>query len=257
VVERAGPVIEAHGSARARAEFWHRQVLMRYRRNRFVPDQETARLVRAARAAIDEAGDPDAGGLVRFGVGFDALWARDTATAEAHLRETLTVAKRTGDLMLELRCVTYLAVARRFLMDVAGTRALAQEALHMSRSVSALEYVGAAEANLAWVAYRENDPHGAIPRALSALKYFAAPGLIYPLQWLAIWPLIAASLEVGDVAGAGEHANLLLSLPAEQRMAAPVQDALERAAAAVQADDPAAAVALAAAVTQARAASLV
>jgi tetratricopeptide (TPR) repeat protein len=257
VVERAGPIIEAHGSARARAEFWHRQVLMRYRRNRFVPDEETARLVRAARAVIDEAGDPDAGGLVRFGVGFDALWARDTVIAETHLRDTLAVAKRTGDFMLEMRCVTYLAVARRFLVDVAGTRTWAQEALRMSRSVSALEYVGSAEANLAWVAYRENDHHGAVRRALSALEYFAAPGLIYPLQWLAIWPLIAASLELGDVARAGEHAQLLLSLPAEQRMSPPVQDALEHAAAAVQAGDPAAAVALAAAVTQARAASLV
>jgi hypothetical protein len=57
-------------------------------------------------------------------------------------------------------------------------------------------------------------------------------------------------------ARAGEHAQLLLSLPAEQRMPSAVQNALERAAAAVQAEDPAAAVALAAAVTQARAASL-
>jgi tetratricopeptide (TPR) repeat protein len=257
VVERARPIIDAHGSTRARAEFWHRQVLMRYRRNGFVPDEETARLIRAARAVIDEAGDPDAGGLVRFGVGFDALWARDIVTAETHLRDTLAVAKRTGDLMLELRCVTYLAVARRFLVDVAGTRALAQEALQMSRSVSALEYVGAAEANLAWVAYRENDHHQAIQRALSALEYFAAPGLVYPLQWLAFWPLIAASLKLGNVAGAGGYAKLLLSLPAEQRMPSPVKEALERAAAAVQADDSAAAVALAAAVTQARGASLV
>jgi tetratricopeptide (TPR) repeat protein len=256
VVELARPVIEAHGSARARAEFWHRQVLMLYRRNRFVPDEETARLVRAARAAIDEIGDPNAGGVVRFGVGFDALWARQAETAERHFRDALAVAKRTGDVMLELRALTYIAVARRFLDDVAGAHSVAQEALGIGRSVSALEYIGTAEANIAWAAYRQGDHRGAVQWATAALDHFAAPGLVHPMQWLAFWPLIASSLEIGDVARAAGHARLLLTLPSQQRMPESVHDALEHAVAAVHADDAAAAASLAAAVAQAQAATL-
>lgn len=60
-------------------------------------------------------------------------------------------------------------------------------------------------------------------RAEAALACWAAPGLIWPLQWLALWPLIAALVNRGEVSGALAHARRLLSLPTEQRRSEPLR----------------------------------
>lgn len=71
------------------------------------------------------------------------------APAESCFHQALDEARRAGDVILEIRCLTYLTVARRFERDVPGTSELASESLQRAEAAGALEYVGAAESNLA------------------------------------------------------------------------------------------------------------
>lgn len=224
--ERAGPFIERFGTPRSRAEFFHRLVLMHYRREAFIPTAQTARLIDAAFRASQDIDEPTVRAFIRFGVGFDHLWARRIEPAESCLREALAEARHAGDVVLELRCLTYLTVARRLERDVAGACELASESLRQAEAAGAVEYIGAAESNLAWAAWREGRQAEAQRRAEAALACWAAPGLIWPFHWLAAWPLTAALADRDEVSEAVAQVRKLVSLTTEQRMSEPLRAAV-------------------------------
>ena len=220
----ARPFIERFGTPRSRGEFFHRLVLMHYLQNNFAATEETARLIDSAFRASQDIDEPTVRAFIRFGVGFDHLWARRVEPAEACLREALGEARRVGDVVLELRCLTYLAVARRFERDTAGASELAVEALRLAEAIDAPVYVGAGESNLAWADWHGGRPEEAIRRAEVALACWA-PGVLWPFRWLALWPLIAALADRADVSAALDRLRQLAS-PMEQRMSEPLRAAI-------------------------------
>jgi tetratricopeptide (TPR) repeat protein len=93
-----------------------------------------------------------------------------------------------------------------------------------------LDYVGAARANHAWVAWREQRLDEAEREARTALKCWSKLSAIYPypFQWLGLWVLLALELQRRAVAEAVEHARALLE-PTQQRLPDPLAAELEAA----------------------------
>ncbi len=87
-------------------------------------------------------------------------------------------------------------------------------------------YIGAAQGNLCWLAYRAGDLDGAEWHAQAALAHWGE--LAYPLKWLACWPLLAVELARGRVASAISHARAMLD-PVQQRLPEPLMLSLELA----------------------------
>ncbi|MGK3997199.1 serine/threonine-protein kinase [Sorangium sp. So ce1024] len=228
IVERVRPVVQAGGTAAQRARFFRALTQIGLRSERYLPSAETVRSARACLLACEEEeGSPDLP-ATRFAFATVLLWHGALDEAEERLLGALAEAERTGDVTLEARSLTYLTQVWRRRRRVAETRAWAKKSHAAAEAAAMNDYVGAALANLGWVALVEGDPGEATRLGEAALERFHSSALVYPFQWMALLPLMAAALERGDRGAAARHAAALLD-PGQQKLPEALTEALEAA----------------------------
>ena len=236
-IERSAPVVEARGTALQRALLFNSMALLGLRRERYVASAKT---VEHARAGFDATFDVEPRlevADVRFVYAFSLLWADRLDESERHLRELLAEAERVGYATLQSRCIAYIALIHRKRGDVAGARRWAYRTLEAGAASGMAEYVAAAESHLAWAALREGNLPEAADRARRAHEEGEKMGGAYRvLAWIVTWPLLAVSLEEGDLERAVGLARSLLA-PEVQPATEPVREALGEAVAAADAGD--------------------
>jgi hypothetical protein len=91
------------------------------------------------------------------------------------------------------------------------------------------EYVAMAKANLAWVAWRDDDAKKAESLGTEALELWHGMEDPYNFDWMARWPLIAVAISRNDTACAIDHARALLlenQHPLPQKLASLTQEAI-------------------------------
>jgi hypothetical protein len=157
--------------------------------------------------------------------GFVALWADDLVEAEREIGVALDVAERTGDISLEGRCVTYLAVIARKRQNIERVKELAQRSLQVATAGPMPDYIGAAHGNLAWVGWRLGDCVMAHANGQAACQAWGRLPASYSFEWIGRWPLIALAVDRGDLGEALSHARGLLDRH-QQRPPAPIELAL-------------------------------
>ncbi len=247
-IRRVRPSIERHGTPLQQAAMFGNLSRHLNRSARYAPSDAALAYARAALAALPPASSPETLGPYQFGLGFNLLWHGDLAEAQAVLSAALALAEQTGDISLQARCLTYLAVAHRRQGDAAAVAAAARRGLAAAESAGMLDYVGACQGNLAWLAWRQGDTstplsagHDEAERlgqaALEAWQRHPAP---YPLCWQALWPLLGVSLARARPADAITHAQQLCD-PGQQLLPPAIEESLSAALAAWDAGQPAAA----------------
>jgi predicted ATPase/class 3 adenylate cyclase len=220
------PSIEEHGTPRQRANFIGTQILDLLRRDRYTPSAEAEALAWAYLAAANAAGDWDG----HFMLAFVLLWRGKLMEAVEHFRAGRDEAKAAGDVLLEVRCLVYQAVAQRRLGDVERVRSLDAELAELEEPYG---YTGLISANRAWLAWRDGDLEATDGWGYAAVADWrfgkrAGPTMF---QWCARFPLLAAALSRGGFAEAAEQARVMLdesqqALPEDIRAA--LVDALVR-----------------------------
>jgi class 3 adenylate cyclase/DNA-binding XRE family transcriptional regulator/tetratricopeptide (TPR) repeat protein len=230
LIERVRPFVEAHGSARQRANFLSSLLSLAMRRDRYLITDQTLEFARAADAA-GRATDPLAESI--FNLGFALLWHGDLDEATAVLEESLQEAKRRGYTTLRSRALTYLMAAARKRGDVDGVREAIGPVIDQAREAALPEYEAMAIANRAWVAWRTGHQDEAAADARAALDMWLALPVRYFYDWMALWPLVAMALTAGRVGEAIEHARGMLP-PPQQLLQEPLRTLV---ADAVQAQD--------------------
>ena len=181
---------------------------MRYR-----IDEEALTNMRAALATAEEGGSQQDIALMSFGLGFGLLWYGDLAEAEQRMVASLAMVERIGDRVLRARCLCYLNVTALRNGDVEGVRSLAPQAMAAAESASYPEYVAAAKATMAWVAWRDERLEDVVRLADEALGLWRSTVVSYSYYWLCLWPLVAVRLRQGQTAEAVEAARQLLPPP--------------------------------------------
>ena len=116
------PVIIERGAAWQRARFSKTLALSMLMDSRFQPSLECVELARRAVVASEEANNLAEAVHVNFVLGLIELFHGDLGDAVAQCGKTFRMAERTGDLVLQARCLTYRAVAYRRLGDVPGCK---------------------------------------------------------------------------------------------------------------------------------------
>ncbi len=89
-----------------------------------------------------------------------------------------------------------------------------------------LEQVALAQANLAWVAWREGDMDEAQTLAQAALDSWQRSQLVHAFHWTGRWPLLAMALDADRLSEALDHARAMLD-PMQQKLPRPMESALE------------------------------
>ena len=223
LVGQMRPVVERWGSPAERAGFYAALTMAGFRRYRYVVPAEVVEHARRQLEASQELGSPDRLAWAWFMVAFAHLWHGDLAAAETHMATSLEIAERTGDLTIEARSVTYLAVAARIRNDTDRVAALVDRCLAAAARAGSLSYLAMAHGNEAWLAYRSGDLDEAERFASVALEDGGPP-----FRWLWLWPFVGAALAHGDLETAIGRARDLLA-PDEQRISDDILVPLEAA----------------------------
>ena len=231
LVAETRPVVERVGTPAQRAAMYNALLLMELRRGRYVVSDEMLEYGRAYVAAQAEIGDPDESALAHFMNGFAHLWYGDLDTAQAELEEGLRLARHTGGVMTEARCLTYLTVERRKRGRVRAVRELAAQSAVAAVAAGMPEYTATAKANVAWADWRDGRLPECEAEARAALAQWGelprghASGAF---KWTALWPLIAVCLAGGRTGDAAGFAAALLG-PELMRLPASLESQLEDA----------------------------
>jgi DNA-binding SARP family transcriptional activator len=226
---RMRPVVEEHASAWQKVSFLHRQSMLEIRQSRYVPSPKNLSDGRMALSWAQQTNDLAVILNAEFALAFILLWSGDLQAATGQLETTLPRAERVGDLSTQTLCLTYLSVAHRLQGDLEQSRRYTERCLERAREGGSAVYVGAAEANLGWLAYRAGDSDGAVRHGEAALAEWKS--MQYPFRWLALWPLLAVALDQGPISDAVGQARAMLD-PVQQRLPEALTATLEEAIAA-------------------------
>jgi hypothetical protein len=228
LVQRARPAVERYATPAQRAGFFQALLMLDFRRYRYLLPDEAIDHATAYLAASEESDDPGPLAFARFVVGFAFLWHRDQAAAEEQLTEALALAERSGDVSVQVRCVTYLSVLCRERGQLEATRALTRRSLDLATAAGMPEYVATARANEAWLAWRDGNLDAVERCGRAALELWPPVHASSSFRWTALWPLIGAALsrdEAGDAIG---FVRGLLE-PSQQQMANDLEEPVEAA----------------------------
>jgi tetratricopeptide (TPR) repeat protein len=232
---RMEPVVEEHASARQKVSFLQRHGMLEFRQSRYVPSQTVLDEERTALRWAQRTQDRALILSVEFGLRFALLWSGEPQAAIDQLERTLLRAEEVGNLPLETQCLAYLAVAHRMQGELEQAKGYTERCLEVARAGRRSVYIGAAEANLSWSAYRAGDAEAALQDGEAALVKWQL--LQYPFHWLARWPLLAVALDQGRIADAVGQARAMLE-PVQQRLPNALTASLEEAIAAWEGGRP-------------------
>lgn len=207
------PVVSHFGTPLQQAKFLQQGVMSEFRNRRGA----TQEMVAATQMALNLLQDADAYTIlpsVRFVVGFMQLWSGDPQGALEPLQTALATAEQTGDLSLQARCLTYLAIAQRQCRRVDETEQAATQSMAIATMAKMPEYIGTARANLSWVAWKSGNFEQARQHGIAALEAWQKLPTGHGstlCQWTALCPLIAMALDTGDFANAIDYIHRLLN----------------------------------------------
>jgi DNA-binding SARP family transcriptional activator/tetratricopeptide (TPR) repeat protein len=212
--------VERYGTTSQRAIYWQRKGNIAFRRNHSVATDDILRWHQSSLDALRQGGDSAALPAVNFGMGFYLVCAGRAQEAVEWLNAALAPARQTGDLSLQARCLTYLAIAYRRLEMPEQVQESVEQCLAVAGAAHMPEYVGTARANAAWLAWRAGEWAAAKRHAQAA---FAAWGQLpphhasLPFQWTCLLPLIAMAHQSGEMEKAIAYTRRLLD-PLQQRL---------------------------------------
>jgi hypothetical protein len=141
---------------------------------------------------------------------FTLVLAGQIDAADVEGRTILSWASRAGAVTLQARCLTYLVVVARRKNEVDRVKQLASECEVACSQSQLEEYTGALLANRSWAALREERLEEARDLAESALQAWRTVRVPYPMQWLALFPLLALAVQASRVDEAVGIARALL-----------------------------------------------
>jgi tetratricopeptide (TPR) repeat protein len=213
VAEHPSPALEYH--------ILDQISLMQMRRDDYLVSDETVAL---RRRILDLAGTEESRGWSMFTLGFALLWHGAVEEASERLEQSVSAADSMGDVVLQSRCVTYLAIASRLLRDEDRVEELCTRGLTLHRDLSQNEYLGVDHANLAWLAWRSGRVEEAQREARTAIDLWGA----YPIQWLARYPMMEALLK-GDAVSLAVQEAAIMRQPRMQRLRRDIAEALDGA----------------------------
>ncbi len=233
--------VERYGTLHQQANFLQHGVMIEFRRRRGVATPAMVVAAQTALSLLQNAGITTVLPSAHFLVGFMQLWSGDPQGALAPLQIALAIAEQTGDLSLQARCLTYLAITQRQCQRSEETELAATRSLAMATVAHMPEYIGTAQANLAWVAWQAGRFEPARQQGAAALDAWRQLPIGHGStlsQWTALCPLIALALAAGETATAIDYTRLLLD-PLQQHLPDALTALFEQAILAWENDDPA------------------
>jgi tetratricopeptide (TPR) repeat protein len=239
LADQVRPMVDQHGTPSQRISFLLSLASMYSRRDRYAVSEETLAFCQAALALSLESDNLSEIAWARFVLGFSQLWSGDLDGAAKQMQAALALAERTGDVVHQSRCLTYLTILYRKRGQLDRARQYASRSLAAATAGQMTEYIGTAQANLAWLAWREGNLAQTETDGKAALKLWQqlpAGHSSCAFQWTALWPLVAVAAARAQTFEACALLRALLE-PTQQRLPDILAAVVEEALSAWEGDD--------------------
>lgn len=234
LIERVEPVVDRYGSVAQRADLRGLAAFHGFVADRFRMSDDTVENCREALRLAEMGADPARIAEARFRLGFCLLWADQGSEVVSFLERALVDAGRIGDVMLELRAASYLAIAlRRFGLPADALRA-AESAFDIAQRAADPYYMAHSESVLGWALWRSGDAEAGARHCHASLERWGKherdgiEGADTEFAWLAVWPLCALATERSEYVEAARHLSLI-EVPWERPMGEALAGAVARA----------------------------
>jgi tetratricopeptide (TPR) repeat protein len=233
LIDKVRPSVEARGTSLQRARFFQAILLWAFRRENYVLSAGTVRYARQAVEASEQSGDPSEQATCHFFLAFALLFHGDLDGSEQQGLVGLRLAERVGDLTLQSRVLAYLLQVYRRRGQVSEARVWSERSLRVATEACMEDYVGAALATRAWVAWKEQRPEEAEREARAAVERWRKLSARYSHfggQWQGLLILMALESRRGEVEAALERARTMLDptqIPLPEPLAGALRAALE------------------------------
>jgi tetratricopeptide (TPR) repeat protein len=231
VIGKISTVIEKYGAPGQRASFFQTKAAHYIRRDRFNASFEAIEAYKLALEEYQKAGFLARIPATQFQYGMVLMYSGQLERAEPLLQSALQQADQRGDLSLQVRCLTYLTILYRQRKLVEVVESFAETSLHCATTASMPEYVGAAQANQAWVAWQRGDTRTAEELGLAAMALWGQSSglqsISTPYHWTAIWPLICVAWKANNLEKIVTYIRFLLE-PVRAQMPDELQFTLEQ-----------------------------
>lgn len=230
LAEKIQPILEQSGTPDQRATFSNCLSMIGFRRERYLLSQETIGHAFNAVSASQESENLNLKSWSHFGLGFSYLWADRLVEAEDSLQTGLKLSERTGDIVLQSRCLTYLTILYRRARQLKKFLEYLPRSLEVSTDARMTEYVGTAKANLSWAAWLEGKEAQAVACAEEAFAIWGSLPSGFAscvFQWTALMPLLDIAVNAGRLEDAVRHARALLE-PPQKRLPESLTASLEK-----------------------------
>jgi eukaryotic-like serine/threonine-protein kinase len=228
VLANARPVVEALGSPERRTSFYVNLSTQRNRETRYRVDEETVANCRTALKAAELGIGEHGMAIVLSTLGFQLLWHGDLTEAQERLEAALAIGERIGDPFRQAMCLCYLNITALRRDDIEAVRSLAPQSIAAAEAANYPTYVAAANATMAWVAWKDQNFDDVVALATEALELWATIAVTFEFQWTCLWPLVAARLVAGQLAEAVDASRQLL-IPPQQRLPDELESVVEAA----------------------------
>ncbi len=213
------PHIERYGSPVQQARFYQNLAALDFRLDDYLLTGETVNTAQKAVNICLTASDLQMTSVAQFFLGFALLWNNKPEESILVLNRSLELSRQTGDIIIQARNLTYLAVAHRRLNQLADADFFVRKALDTSQRAGMFEYMGTAFANLAWLAWKNGEPEQAETlggQALDAWAKVAQNHSSLVFVWTAAFPLAAHFCQRGNLPKCIEYFEMML-LPGRKR----------------------------------------
>lgn len=221
-----GPVVDSRGTTLQKSRFFDVQTMAGFRRDRYAVSPATLELTKRALAFANESGVRI--DFATFMAGFAHMWRNELDTAETLLQKALQMSERSGDVILQSRCLTYLTMVARKRRHDDAVRALADRTLAVSQTGGMIEYIAVAKASFAWLAWRRGDWNEAVRIGRETIELLRDVPLAGPNWWALSFPMIESLLQLDRVAEAIERADVLIQ-PWQHALTPALQSTLREA----------------------------
>ena len=224
LLDEIASIFTQYGSTADQTRVAQMRAMAALRRDRYRPGTEVVAQYRSILKTLEETGQVHSIPAARFQVGFVLLLSDAITEAETKMHDVLAQAEKTGDLTLVVRCLTYLTFAARKRGDMQQVQSFAERSLLTATTVQMPDYIGAAQAHLAWLAWRAGNLGAVQQHGAAALSIWQKLPIGYMFEWTGRWPLLGVALQTDDLKQIITHAQVLL---AEKQQRSPI--ALEAA----------------------------
>ena len=231
VLDRLGPPVEKRGVPYELADLYSLKARHGWRRDRTATDEsfgfhQKGWKIREEERTRREESEPALGNL--FVHGFFQYWHGDFEESRTTLRKAVERAQTVRDVTTHSRALNYLLATERRLGNVDEVRRLVPAVREAAQRASLPEYEAFAVANDAWVQWSSGETAQVDLLGQSALDTWANLPERYPVDWMALWPMIALSVSRGDIGRAVDLARGLLA-PTQEPLPSTLRDVVSDA----------------------------